>query len=226
MVKAGIWGRLKSTLGRAIFFISFGLVLWGLGETIWSYYNFFKHVPAPYPSLADIGFAPSIFFWILGTIYLAKASGALFVLKKSTTAKILTVVVLLLLLIPSYYIQITLARGGTLVPSGETTLKVILDIAYPFGDFLALIFAALVFSLSYKYFGGFYRRAIESILAGLFVMYCADSVFSYTTTKGTYYNADWGDLLLAIGLSLITYGILAFSTKPTAKRAVSGAEER
>jgi hypothetical protein len=120
------------------------------------------------------------------------------------------------LIIPTYYIQIRLARGGTLVPPGETVLKAILDIAYPLGDFLALIFAALVFALSFKYFGGFYRRAIIAVLAGLAVMYCADSVFSYTTTKGTYYNADWGDLLLSTGLFLITFGILAFVVKPKA----------
>ncbi|HSW78670.1 MAG TPA: hypothetical protein VLF88_01465 [Candidatus Babeliales bacterium] len=219
IVKSSIWGRFKSTLGKAVFFISLGLLLWGLGETIWSYYNFFKHVPAPYPSLADIGFAPSIFFWILGTIYLAKASGALFVLKKSTAAKVLAILVPLLLLIPSYYIQVTLARGGSLLPEGETSLKVVLDIVYPFGDFLALVFAGMVFSLSYKYFGGFYRKAITSILLGLFVMYCGDSVFSYTTTEGTYYNADWGDMFLALGLSLITFGILAFCTKPTVKQS-------
>ena len=216
MVKSKLWGGLKSTMGKALFFISLGLLLWGFGENIWSYYNFFKHVPAPYPSIADIGFAPSIFFWIIGTIYLSRASGALFALKKSTWAKILAVAVPVLLLIPSYYIQVHLARGGKLVPPGETTLKVVLDIAYPFGDFLALVFAALVFTLSYRYFGGFYRRAIVAVLAGLFVMYCADSVFSYTTTKNTYYNADWGDLLLMVGLFLMTFGILAFATKPTA----------
>jgi diguanylate cyclase len=216
MIKSKIWGGLQSTLGKAIFFISLGLFLWGIGENIWSYYNFFKDVPAPYPSIADIGFAPSIFFWILGTYHLSKASGALFSLKKNRWAKVLAIVGPVVLIIPTYYIQIRLARGGTLVPPGETVLKAILDIAYPLGDFLALIFAALVFALSFKYFGGFYRRAIIAVLAGLAVMYCADSVFSYTTTKGTYYNADWGDLLLSTGLFLITFGILAFVVKPKA----------
>jgi hypothetical protein len=214
MLKAKIWGGLKSTLGKAVFYISLGLFLWGFGENIWSYYNFFKGVPAPYPSIADIGFAPSIFFWILGTYHLSKASGALFSLRKNTWAKVMAVAVPILLLIPSYYVQIRLARGGTLVPPGETVLKAVLDIAYPFGDFLALTFAALVFALSYKYFGGFYRRAILAVLAGLAVMYCADSIFSYTTTKGTYYNADWGDLLLSTGVFLLTFGILAFVVKP------------
>lgn len=214
MIKSKIWGGLKSSLGKAVFFISFGLALWGFGETIWSYYNFFKHVPAPYPSLADIGFAPSIFFWILGTIYLAVATGAWFAFKQSHKAKAFAFILPVVLVVPSYYIQIKLARGGTLVPSGETVLKTVLDIAYPFGDFLALAFATIVYALSYKMFGGLYRRAAVYILAGLALMYVGDSVFSYTTTKGTYYNADWGDLLLALGLSFITFGVLAFATKP------------
>jgi hypothetical protein len=214
MMKADIWGRLRSAMGRAVFYTSIGLFLWGFGENIWSYYNFFKNVPAPYPSIADIGFAPSIFFWILGAFNLSKASGAWFSLKKNRWAKVTAMMVPVLLLIASYYIQIKLARGGTLVPQGETTLKTVLDIAYPFGDFLAATFAALVFTLSYKYFGGFYKKSIIAVLAGLAVMYGADSVFSYTTTKGTYYNADWGDFLLSLGVFLITFGILAFAVKP------------
>jgi hypothetical protein len=215
MVKASIWGGLKSALGKAVFFVSLGLFLWGLGESVWSYYNFFKDVPAPYPSLADIGFAPSIFFWILGTAYLSRATGALLVLKRSRRAKLLIIVLPIVLLIPAYYLQIHVAREGVLVPEGETTLKAVLDVAYPFGDFLALSFAALVAILSYRYFGGIYRRAVYYLLAGLAIMYCADSIFSYTTTKGTYYNANWGDLLLTLGLYLITVGILAFASKPS-----------
>lgn len=220
MFKSRLWGGLGSALGRAIFFISLGLFLWGCGENIWSYYNFVLSVPAPYPSVADIGFAPSIFFWLLGVANLAKSTGATYAFKKNVNAKGLAVLLPISLLIPSYFIQIVVARGGTLVPSGETFLKVVLDIAYPFGDFLALTLAALVFLLSYKHIGGMYRAAVSFILLGLAVMYFADSVFSYTTTKGTYYNANWGDLLLTLGLFFLTYGILAFATKPAANKSL------
>jgi hypothetical protein len=214
MFKARIWGGLKSALGKAIFFISLGLFLWGAGESIWSYYNFIKHVPAPYPSLADLGFAPSIFFWILGTAFLSIATGAMFALRKTHLAKVFAFGLPLLLLIPSYYVQIKVAKNGVLIPPGETLLKTILDTAYPFGDFLALTFAAVVWGLSYKYFGGVYRRSVMYLLLGLAVMYFADSIFSYTTTKGTYYNADWGDMLLALGQFLMTFGILSFASRP------------
>ncbi len=215
MYQAKIWGRLKSALGKAMFFVSLGLALWGSGETIWSYYNFFRHVPAPYPSLADIGFAPSIFFWVVGTFFLARASGAWLVLRRSRRAKAFVVLAVVLLSAISYYMLIHLARGGVLVPEGETPLKVVLDIVYPLGDFLAALFAFIVFSLSFKYLGGLYRPAIGSVLIGLAVMYVADFVFSYTTTVGSYFNGDWGDLLLATGLTLMSFGILGFATRPT-----------
>lgn len=221
MFQSRIWGGLKSSLGRAVFFISLGLALWGAGEAVWSYYNFFRHVPAPYPSIADIGFAPSIFFWILGTAYLSVATGALFALKKFHWAKFVLIAIPLILLVPSYYLQVQVARGGVLIPEGETLLKTILDIAYPFGDFLALIFAAVVYSLSYRYFGGRYRGAVSFLLGGLVLMYIGDSIFSYTTTKGTYYNGDWGDLILAAGTFCLTYGVLAFTTKPQAQQPLA-----
>ncbi|HWT55835.1 MAG TPA: hypothetical protein VN031_02260 [Candidatus Microsaccharimonas sp.] len=214
MVRSKVWGGLRSSLGRAVFFVSLGLACWGLGESIWSYYNFFKHVAAPYPSFADIGFAPSIFFWVIGASFLAHASGAWLQLKRSRSAKLYAAVVIAALTALSYVLLIRVARGNVLVPAGETLLKVVLDIVYPLGDFLAAIFAFIVLTLSFKYLGGLYRAAIGAVLLGLGVMYVGDIVFSYTTTVNTYYNADWGDLLLMTGLTLLTFGTLGLSTKP------------
>jgi hypothetical protein len=216
MARAKVWGGLHSALGRAVFFVSLGLVFWGVGESIWSYYNFFKDVAAPYPSWADLGFAPSIFFWVIGAGSLSRASGAWLQLKRSHYAKLYAVLAVVGLTALSYWLLIRVARGNVLVPAGETALKTILDIAYPLGDFLAAIFAFIVFTLSFKYLGGVYRSAIAALLLGLGTMYVGDFVFSYTTTVGTYYNADWGDLLLTTGLFLLTFGVLGLSTKPQA----------
>ena len=214
MERSKIWGRLKSSLGKAIFYTSLGLVLWGFGETIWSYYNIFKGVPAPYPSIADIGFAPSIFFWALGAIFLSRASGARFALKNNTWAKVVAGVLPVVLIAASYYLLIVVARDGVLVPPGESVLKLILDIVYPLGDVIAVTLATVIFGLSFKIFGGIYRLPIISILVGLTVMYAGDFVFSYTTTVQTFYNGNWGDLLLTIGLFLITFGVLGFASQP------------
>jgi hypothetical protein len=210
----GLIPLLGGVVGRAVFFVSLGLVFWGVGESIWSYYNFFKDVAAPYPSWADLGFAPSIFFWVIGAGSLSRASGAWLQLKRSHYAKLYAVLAIAALTALSYWLLIRVARGNVLVPAGETALKTILDIAYPLGDFLAAIFAFIVFTLSFKYLGGVYRSAIAALLLGLGTMYVADFVFSYATTVGTYYNADWGDLLLTTGLFLLTFGVLGLSTKP------------
>lgn len=210
MVNSRIWG--KSAVGKAVFFTGLGLFLWGCGETIWSYYNFFLHVPAPYPSLADLGFAPSIFFYGLGAFYLSKATGAKYGLR-SNVAKILAVITTLIISAVSYYVLVVIARGGVLIPPGETSLKTVLDIIYPLGDFIALALAVVISGLSFRYFGGMYVVDIISILLGLAVMFVADSVFSYTTTVGTYYNGNFGDLLLTLGLFFLTFGILGFASK-------------
>lgn len=209
MSNAKIWGGLKTAIGKAVFFIGLGIFLWGCGETIWSYYNFFLGVPAPYPSLADLGFAPSIFFYGLGAVYLSKATGAKFGLR-SIYAKIFVVIAPLVLLGLSYYAFIVIARGGVLVPPGETTLKTILDIAYPLGDFVGVTIATVISGLSFKYMGGRYTYDVIAILLGLAVMVAGDFIFSYTTTVGTFYNAGFGDLVLTTGLFLLSFGVLGF----------------
>lgn len=214
MYKSKVWGGLKAAIGKAVFFIGLGIFLWGCGETIWSYYNFFLAEPAPYPSLADLGFAPSIFFYGLGAFYLSKVTGAKFGLKNKV-AKLFAVITVILISIISYYVLVELARGGVLVPPGETPLKIVLDIAYPLGDFLALIIAVLISGLSFKYMGGKYTWDIGSILLGLGVMFVADSIFSYTTTVGTFYNGNFGDLMLTTGLFFLSFGVLGFSTVKT-----------
>lgn len=209
MLNSRLWGGLKSAVGKAVFFIGLGLLLWGIGETIWSYYNFFLNEPAPYPSLADIGFAPSIFFYGLGAVYLSRATGAKYGLR-NPIAKIFVVIAPIILLVISYYLFIVIARGGVIIPEGDSLLKSIFDIVYPLGDFLGLTISVLVSGLSFKYFGGRFLLDIFSILAGLAVMTFADAIFSYTTTVGTYYNANFGDLMLTTGLFLLTFGVLGF----------------
>ncbi|MDB4992368.1 MAG: hypothetical protein JWL75_613 [Parcubacteria group bacterium] len=209
---SSVWGGMKSAIGKAVLFVGIGVFLWGCGETIWSYYNFFAGVAAPYPSLADLGFAPSIFFYGIGAIYLAQATGAKFAFRHPY-AKWLVFVAFAAVMLLSYYVLIVVARGGVLVPEGETALKSFLDIVYPLGDLLAAILAVIISGLSFPYLGGRYRLNIYAILAGLAVMFLADSIFSYTTTIETYYNANLGDLILSLGTFLLTFGVLGF-TRP------------
>lgn len=213
IVKSSVWGRLKSHVGKSIFYIGFGLFSWGAGSMVWSYYNIYKNISAPYPSFADLGFILSIPFWIIGTINLSRATGAKFGLKKNK-GKVFLVLVPVIVIAASYYLLVVVARGGTLTNSFDNYLKLFLDIAYPSGDVIILTLALIILGLSFNYLGGQYKQSIISILLGFGFMYFADFVFSYTTTAATFYNGNWGDLLFTFALFLITYGILGFCTKP------------
>ena len=48
------WGAFKSSVGRAITFLSLGTLTWAIGMLIWNYYIFLAQVEVPYPSLADL----------------------------------------------------------------------------------------------------------------------------------------------------------------------------
>ncbi len=213
MISSRIWGGFKSAVGKGVFFVGLGLFLWGLGENIWSYYNFFLNEPAPYPSWADVGFGPSIFFYCLGAFYLSRATGARYALR-SLWAKVSVVAITLVLLFLSYYLLIVKARETTLsalLIGSHDLLKIVLDVAYPFGGFMGLLLAVLISGLSFKYLGGKFKYDIYALLIGLGVMFIGDYSFSYTTTVGTYYNANWGDMVLTTGLFFMTLGILGFS---------------
>jgi hypothetical protein len=209
MMNSKVWGGFKTAIGKAVFFVGFGMFLWGAGEMVWSYYNFFLGEPAPYPSIADLGFAPSIFFYGIGALYLSRVTGAILGLR-SNMARFFVILTPLITIPFSWYILVIVARGGVLIPSGETPLKVILDIAYPLGSLIALSVAVIISGLSFKYMGGRYKLSILSVLAGLFVMFIGDTIFSYTTTVGTFYNANYGDLILTAGTFLLTFGVLGF----------------
>ena len=206
-----VWNGLRSYIGKGIFFVSLGIFLWGSGSMVWSYYNFFMNITAPYPSLADLGFAPSIFFYGLGAFYLSKITGAKFALRSSMTAKFFVTLAPIVLLILSYYILVTVARGGILFSQDEALLKIILDVTYPLGDFVGLTIAIVISGLSFNYMGGRYTIDTISILLGLAVMFVADFIFSYTTTVGTFFNGNFGDLIFTLGLFLLSFGVLGFS---------------
>lgn len=207
------WGWLKSAIGRAIFFLSFGLFTWGAGSMVFSYYNFFKDVAAPYPGFADIGFILSIPLWTIGVINLSKATGARFALK-ALLQKMLLIVIPLAVLAASYYLLVIVARGGVLSAAEGDKLKLFLDLAYPSGDVIILTVALVIFGLSLRFFGGLYKFAILSILLGLSGMYFADFMYSYTTTTETFYVGQFGDLLFALALFFMTLGVFGFATKP------------
>lgn len=201
------WGFFKSAVGRAVIYLSLGLITWGLGTYIYSgIYNLILQVEVPYPSFADIGYVLALPLWAIGMIEMSRATGAKYGLR-SSRGKVILLIIPALVVAISYYLLIVVARAGSFTFGDTAILKVILDLAYPIGDVFILTFATLIYGLSYKYFGGIFKKAIYIILLGFVLMYFADFSFSYTTTLGTWYPGDWDDLLFTTAMLSLSIGV-------------------
>lgn len=201
------WGLFNSSIGKAVFFLSAGLLSWGIGNVTWSYYNFFKGVALPYPSLSDIGFILSYPLWTIGMIYLPHAIGGKFSFRKKY--RIILFLIPLFVLTLSYFLMVFVTKSFVIFAPFTSSLKIFFDIAYPAGD-VAILTVALILGISFKFFGGKYKLSMYAILIGFLCLYIADFLFSYTTTANSYYNGGIADLFFTIGLSLLTFGILGF----------------
>ena len=202
------WGGLKSYVGKSVIFLSVGLLTWACGTLIFAYYNLFLDVAVPYPSLADAAYIVSWPLWAIGIIYLSSATGLKYQLKK-IGGKIFLFLIAIITISLSYYLLFNVARGGIIDHSGGN-LKLFFDLVYPIGDIVILTLTAIVYSLSFKYLGGFFKFPIIVIMFGFIFNYLADFSFSYTTTKGTFHVAGWVDLLFTTTMFVLGLGLSLF----------------
>ena len=203
------WGGMKSVMGRATGFLSLGLISWAIGGLIWAYYNFFGGVDIPYPSWADVAYIVSWPLWTLGAIQLSRATGAQFSLREAKGKAVLYLVPLVVIAL-SYFLLVTVARGGE-ITAGGSLLKTFFDLAYPIGDVVILSFSLVIYGLSFKYLGGKYSRSILMLLAGFVVNYFADFMFSWRTTMGEFTVAGFTDLLFTTAMVLLSMGVVGLN---------------
>lgn len=211
MISASRWGMMKSAVGKALFFFSLGLITWGMGEMIWSYYNFALQVEIPYPSWPDALFIVSWPLWSIGVYYLSFATGARFGMKTANGKRLLFIIPIVAV-IASYYLLIVVARGGSFTVYNEA-FKVFFDLAYPIGDVVILTMAGLMYGLSVKLLGGRFKWPVLITLLGFVMNYFADFGFSYTTTVGSFFNGNWVDLLFTTAMFLMTFGVNSIDIK-------------
>lgn len=211
LIAAKRWGGTTSVLGRSIGALSFGGLFWGIGELIWSYYNLVLNKPVPYPSYADIAFVIGYISWIFGALFLSRLAAVKIILRKKPKLWWLVGTVTLASVALSYYLLIVVARQGVALSDSSDTLKVVLDIFYPLGDFLPVAIVAIIMAVSGRYIGGRLRLPIVLSMLGLAILYIGDVVYVYTTTTGSFYNANWGDLILFVAMTTYSVSLIAYS---------------
>lgn len=206
IIESKKWGGVKSAIGRSIISLSLGLITWGAGMIVWNYYLFFTDIEIPYPSLADVFFIMSWPLWTYGIFQLSIATGAKFTARKKK-GKLILFIIPIVIALASYYLLFHIARGGVIQWNGNELLKSFFDLFYPLGDIVILTITVLVYLLSKEYLGGIGKKPVLLLLTGFLMNYFSDFMFSYTTTKGTYFNGHLVDSLFVTVMFILSLGI-------------------
>ncbi len=199
---ANVFGGIKSIFGKSVSFFSYGLLLQCFGQSVYSYYNLFSQIQAPYPSLGDVGYFGSVICYIIAVIYLGKAVGVKISLKSSIN-KIQTIIIPLSMLSVSYFIFLK-----DYVVDYSRILKLILDFGYPLGQAFYVSIAILTLSLSRIKLGGFMKKPILFLLISLIVQYLSDFNFLYNANQNTWYVGGLGDFFYMVSYLLMTISIM------------------
>ncbi|MDP3697855.1 MAG: hypothetical protein Q8R55_07685, partial [Candidatus Taylorbacteria bacterium] len=194
-----------------------GVVAWGIGSIIFAYYNLVLGIEVPSPGLADVVYVLSYPFWALGLINLGKGIGAGYKLR-TPKGRVALVLVPILGFALTYFIFVTIAQGGEFDFGDAGAIKIFINIFFPLGDFVIITALGLIYSLSYRMFGGRFKWPINILLIGQFLLYCADSGFSYTAIQGTFYVANWVDLLFAHAMFLLAISVNALNIQGISSR--------
>lgn len=202
LLTARRWGGISSVLGRSINAFSLGLLFQVFGQIVYSYYNIFAQIEAPYPSLGDIGFFGSIPLYIYGAFLLARVSGTKVSLRSfvnQTWAVIIPVAILTI----SYWMFLTDYTFDWSAP-----LTVILDFGYPVGQAIYVSVAILALLLSRGVLGGIMKLPIFFLLIALLVQYCSDFNFLYQVHNENWFVGGYGDYLYTLSYFLMALALI------------------
>lgn len=199
------WGGPKTVLGRSLMFFSLGLFAQEAGQLTYSYYTQVDKIAIPYPSLGDVAYFGGVLLYICAALYLAKAAGVKFSLRKNVVYKIIAVAVPVVLVATSYLILLHNHQYDTSKP-----LTVLLDAGYPIGEACYISIALVAYLLSRKILGGVMRAGFILVIFALFVQYVSDFTFVYQSNRGTYVPGGYDDLIYLISYYVMTMAMIKF----------------
>lgn len=195
------WGGFKSVLGKAIAYLSLGLLAQFIGQILYNYYVYVLGVEIPYPSVGDISYFASVILYIIGVVYLAKVSGFRLAVN-SLNGKVLAFIVPVVMLFGSY---ILLLRGYEFESTSFSLL--FLDFGFPIGQAIFVSVALLIFFISKNILGGMMRRPIVLLTIALILQFLADFLFSYLFSIGK--NVYSLDILYLLAYFLMTIALFS-----------------
>ena len=189
---------------------------WGLGQSVWSYYELVRGRPVPFQSFADLGY--------LGAVPLAAAGVLCFPSAPSRATSLLRTILDALLIAGSLFIISWATVLGTVYRAGsQGLLAQLISLAYPAGDIVIGTIVLIVASRAPRA----NRWPLVLLAGGLTANLLSDSAFAYLTATNTYGSGNVSDTGWAAGYLLIAIaGLRAASTRPATPQANDGTTGR
>ncbi len=177
--------------------IAAGVACWAAGQSVWSYYEVIVGEPAPFPSLADVGYLALPLLAMAGL--LARPSQA-FAGRGRVRIGLDVLLVIVSLFTASWATTLgEVYRGG----SGSMLARTV-SLAYPAGDLALLTIVVTV--LAYAHAGG--RFGLVCIGTGLAALAVADSGFAYFVAVGSYHTGNLIDVCWVAGFAILGWAAI------------------
>jgi hypothetical protein len=198
------WGGYKTVLGRALLLYALGLLAQVAGQIIYTYYIYGAKIQIPYPSWGDVGFFGGVLLNICATVYLAKAVGVRFSLKRKLY-KLVALLVFAIILVTSYWVFLHNHQYDWSHP-----LTAFLDFGYPMGQAIYISLAITAYLLSRRMLGGVMRAGILIVIFALIIQYISDFTFLYQSSRGTWLTGRWNDLSYLVAYFVMATAMVKF----------------
>jgi hypothetical protein len=192
------WGFTKSLIGLSLVFISFGMLMWFLGQSFY-FYDSKSENPLEIYEFFFILIDP---FYLLGLYFLAQAIGTFKYLRSNFSLLILPVLILIFnFLIVSFL--------NNLDPI-ELILNFNIENLYIFGSIILATFVVSILIFSKK-LGGIYKTALYLMLLGVLFQFIGDNLYAFLESQQT--NGSLADLLFFVSVSFVTLGVYKLDSK-------------
>jgi len=182
-------------------------LVWTVGEGAWSYFELVLKQQVPFPSAADAGFLAAVPLAVAGVAFFPGRHRAAPRLASLLDGAIIAGALLL--------ISWATVLGAVYLAGSDSTLSMLLGLAYPISDIVIAVMALLLIGRT----AGSARLPLLLVVGGLFANLLADSAFAYLTAGNSYGKVQLIDTAWVAGYLLIALGAVraALSGGPAAQ---------
>jgi signal transduction histidine kinase len=206
---ASFWAAilLRGRRRLAWLLIAASCLSWGLGESVWGYYDAVLQNQLPFPSLADLGYLVAIPLSVAGLLCFRS-------FRDSLAVELASAVDALIVACSLFTVSWTLVVDGLYDSSSQSAWTLSISLAYPIAD-IVLVTLAVYVSLRA---GSWARRSILLLTFGFVLNALADSSFTFLTATGQYETGNPIDALWLAGFLVIGLAALSQSREPVTGR--------